>query len=107
VTTARLENWCVISNPYTAPELSPQRLCGTVYGHPRKEDGKKVTTSRVASVDGRTITTESGTVYVLGHIDPDYRKFLREHVPSWDWRNPIKITKSESSDAHEEERRSP
>jgi len=56
------------------------------------ENGKTVKTSSVQKVEGRKITTNSGTVYVLGKIDPEYRKFLREHQPDWDWREPLRRT---------------
>lgn len=73
----RLENWCVTSrtiDPYKAPEQGAKCLGGNAYGHPRFEDGHPVTTSPIIKVDPdtRQVTTKSGSVYVLGSIDPRY-----------------------------------
>jgi len=87
----RLELWSMRGDPYTAPELNPMRLQGVVYGHSRKPDGKRVTTSHIVAVQGRCVKTNSGTVYRLGTVEPAYRAFLREHRPNWDWRKPITI----------------
>lgn len=86
----KLENWSVI----TRGERTS--LLGNVFGHsnPRHEDGKSVVTSRVVSVDGRKITTRSGSVYTLGKISPEYREYIKRTRPEWDWRNPIKMAES-------------
>lgn len=89
---AKIEEWSVkpdTSDPYIAPELAPVCLYGKCYDHPRQPDGKCVLTSPIVAVDGRRVTTKSGTVYELGRIDPKYRAWLREHRPGWDWRKPI------------------
>ena len=89
----KLENWsvgCVDYSPYLAPELLETCLRGGVYNHLRHSDGKNVRTSRIIRVEGRTIYTYSGTAYQLGKINPQYRKFLKETCPDWDYRKPLR-----------------
>jgi hypothetical protein len=79
---ARLENWCVTplaASPYTPPECQAHGLHGTVYGHPYFADGDEITTTECASVKVDeparvTITTRSGSRYVLGEVDPEYER---------------------------------
>ncbi len=76
----RLENWHVAvrpSDPYTAPELRATCLSGEVYGHPRFEDGDRITTSPVRSVEGRRAETNN-TTYRLGKVSEQYRDWCRE-----------------------------
>ena len=89
----KLDNWSVLSDqdPYRAPEMRSSRLKGIPTGHPRKQDGKTIYTSPVVSVDGRKVTTRSGTVYRLGRIDPLYRKWLRDQGLEYHPRDPIKL----------------
>ena len=71
----KLENWSVVAgmaNPYQAPEQCVQCLHGTVYGHPRFEDGSSITTSRIVRAQGGIIETFSGSLYELGEVDPVY-----------------------------------
>ena len=70
----RINNWSIVGDTYSAPEL--QRLClkGEVYGHPRIEDGEMVKTSSIKGLDGEHIISYSGTKYQLGSVDPDYEK---------------------------------
>ena len=86
----KLNNWSIVgeNDPYKAPELRKKYLQGKVFGHLQVEDGKMVTTSSIQSFSGRKVRTRN-TLYVLGKIDPNYRKWLREHRPNWDWREPL------------------
>ena len=79
-----------IDNWYGAHRGCISQLCivGAVTGHPRKEDGTVIRTGTVLSAKGRTFETRR-TIYKLGAIDKEYRKWLKENKPSWDWRNPI------------------
>lgn len=91
----RIENWAVITpadDPYKVPELRKPSLQGKVFGHPRFEDGHRVTTS---SIQGKTetgeVVTYSGSHYKLGQIDPSYeerfpgsRKKLLDFLPTID-----------------------
>jgi hypothetical protein len=88
----KLHSWSTIasaSNPYRAPETICLCLKGKAYGHPSFEDGAAIKTSRVVSIVGRKITTYSGSEYILGTIDPLFRKFLKRYRPEWNWRKPI------------------
>lgn len=84
-----LEQWFV-------PDTSHYRdgkicLVGVVTGHPKKPDGSLVQTSPVAKVEGRLITTESGTLYWLGEPEPAYRQWLAVHRPNWDPEHPVTV----------------
>lgn len=73
----RLENWAVVNtDPYRAPEDQKPHLSGKVYGHPRFEDGHDIVTSHIVSIDAvnHTVTTNSGSVYELGTVDPEWEK---------------------------------
>jgi hypothetical protein len=90
--TYHLYRWRVVEkfdNPYLAPELNPKALEGY-----RDEDNKYVRTSPIAKVNGKEITTESGSVYILEDIDTDYREWLAEQEGlEFDPDNPILIKK--------------
>ena len=88
----KIDNWFVAdaNDPYLAPECRTLHLKGQVFGHPNHKDGNNIRTSRIISVKGRKITTLSRT-YLLGKIDPGYRKWLKENRPKWDWRKPITV----------------
>lgn len=94
----RVREWAVrpaTDSPYTPPEHAGIRLSGKVYGHPEFRDGSKVDTSRVVAVDGRTITVESGRVYVLeGDPEPGYLKWLADNGRVYDSINPIVIKRT-------------
>lgn len=93
--TAVLHDWSVVfdggANVFTPPELMTIHLSGRVFGHPddRHPDGKAIRTSAVVSAEGRIVKTRSGSTYRLGRISRLYRRWLDEHCPNWDWRNPI------------------
>jgi hypothetical protein len=74
----RLENWAVVfrpsGDPYKAPEQLPQCLNGNVYDHQKYPDGKQITTSRIKGRRGGRVVTQTGSVYSLGKIDPNYAK---------------------------------
>ena len=82
-----LKNWSLIvrGDPYMAPELSCQQLRGV-----RDDDPREITTSRIVAVDGRRITTYSGSVYVLEDINEDYLSWMMENGYVYDPENPIK-----------------
>lgn len=92
----KLENWKMVelADPFMAPEMRSPRLGGNVHGNPRFEEGYAITTSPIESVEGRVVTTRSGSVYELGDPDPEYLKWCQEngqHIPLGD--NPIKLKK--------------
>ena len=89
MTTAILENWSVVEdgNPYMAPECRSVYVHGDIFGdiHSRWKDGHSITTSRIKAVSGRYVTTNSGSSYLLGKIDPDYFQYCKKfggHVPT-------------------------
>jgi hypothetical protein len=76
-----LENWSMYlhGSVYDAPEVLSHVLVGTVYGHPRKEDGKWIRTSSIVALDlvAGTCRTRN-TLYELGEPDERYLGWLRE-----------------------------
>ena len=80
--TVRLERWSTCFED----ERVRRRLClrGDV-------DGRRVVTSGIVAVDGRRVVTRSGTVYELGSVDPDYRRWLVETGQRLDEVNPIRL----------------
>lgn len=92
--TVQLSNWSVSigsTNPYIPPEMVGIKLMGIVQGHPIKRDGHHVLTSRVVHVDGRFITTKSGTIYeLIGDPCKDYLDFLQRTNDVYDPINPIR-----------------
>lgn len=95
-----LEEWSVRTSddPYMAPELCGIVLVGKVQRHPKKPDGSRVITSAVLHAEGRTVRTQSGTVYRLGEPSAKYRAWLAEHRPNWDPENPIIVVSARKAD---------
>lgn len=83
----RIENWHVsmVGDIYTPPECYVPILCGQVYGHPRFPDGDDINTSDIVNVNGREVTTRSGTLYILGEPSAKYVQWCKDkghHVPT-------------------------
>lgn len=85
--TYHLHKWYIVgsNDPFLAPELRSIRLCGY-----RDDDVNKVLTSDVVAVDGRTVTTYSGSTYILEDIDSEYLFWLKQNNIEFDINNPIK-----------------
>ena len=81
-----LHRWSVVGDYGIAPEARHIRLCGF-----RNTEERMVFTSAVVEANGRSITTESGSVYILEDIDPDYLLMLRDNNIPYDPENPIRI----------------
>ena len=64
--SVRMEDWTT-----TSYGVSGIRLFGTVYGHPRIQDGHRTSTSTIVFMTERVARTESGTVYLLGRKKDD------------------------------------
>lgn len=86
MTVYHLHRWSVTGDSYAAPEDRALRLTGF-----RDQDAKQVTTSIIVFVNGREVTTYSGSIYILEDIDPDYLKFLDATGEIYDSENPIRI----------------
>jgi len=102
----QLKNWAVVQSPNTDPYLPPEAfgiyLGGEIYGRGgRFVDGKRVVTSRVVSVNGRMITTKSGSVYELvGDPEPGYLDYLKEIGKEYDPINPIRVIDNSDHSKH-------
>lgn len=98
IPVVRLVDWSVKDNraasPYMAPEQTTKHLVGRAFGHPTAvNDGGILTSSPIKAVNGRLVTTKSGTVYRLGRIDPKYRAWLRNEGIAYDPHNPVRIVR--------------
>jgi len=93
-----IQDWSITTrsliSPYTPPEMIKSCLRGSVVDHPRFPGIQFVTTSSIANVKKRIITTSSGTIYRLGKISNPYRKWLKKNRPNWDWRKPITMRRN-------------
>ena len=91
----KLKNWGVVYadektyDGYKAPEQRPKAVKGAVYGHPTRPDGEVIRTSRVVGITGKSILTQSGSIYDLEDPDPEYIALLKEHGKEFDPERPI------------------
>jgi len=96
---ARIIDWEVVGQrtPYMAPEAMTAHLQGNVYNHPNPNisNGDFVTTSRMVDSSGVTVTTSSGTKYILGTINKNYLKYIKDSGLKYDPLNPIKVKNDE------------
>jgi hypothetical protein len=87
--TYKLYHWSlqVKVDPYASPEsqLADVRLVGY-----RDNEAQAVITSALAKIEGKTVTTRSGYVYLLQDIDPAYEAWMKSEGITYDPENPIK-----------------
>ena len=62
-----------------APELAGYSVTGIVSGHPKKPDGTLVKTSRIVSIDGRTVVTANSTYTLVGEPTQRWLTWLTEN----------------------------
>lgn len=70
-----LNNWsvCVLDfQPYQPPECQKQGLHGNVSNHPGFDEDAEITTTSIKGQRGGLVVTNSGGLYELGTIDPQY-----------------------------------
>ena len=71
----RIEDWSIVSSdlsPYQAPEVAIKRIQGSVFGSKSFDDGAKITTSPLISLECGLAVTKSGSNYILGSVNSDY-----------------------------------
>jgi hypothetical protein len=83
-----IEDWSTTSanaDPYCAPERAGICIQGSL--------GENwIRTSRVVKVEGRVVTTKSGSTYHLGKVSDDFLAYLKkEGREAPDPENPIKV----------------
>lgn len=84
----KLESWSIIAlfgHAYEPPELAVRHLRGIVFGHPHFDDGTRVITATITSIQDECFVTRSGSIYELGEPDPDYEKAFpnaKQRAPS-------------------------
>ena len=80
-----IQDWSVcVSDPFQPPETRRKCLQG-------KLGNKYITTNYIDTAKGRLVTTLSGSVYKLGRISKDYRKWLKKNNLNYDPKDPIKF----------------
>ncbi len=88
-----IDNWACVYNDEQAflpPELRVLLIKGTVTGHPKYPDGKRIQTSRVRRVENKIVYTQN-SVYRLGEPKKDWLDWMEENGIKFDPENPIKI----------------
>ncbi len=88
--TYHLHCWSIGSRYDNNPNAAPGQQRRSLFGK-RAEDDKEIITSYIVKVDGKNVTTYSGSVYILEDIDPTYLAWMTEHGYTYDPENPIKI----------------
>ena len=94
-----LKNWRIVhpdTDGFMAPEQLIPQLKGQVYNSKKYGPGEMIRTSPIASVDGKVVTTESGTEYTLSEPNEAYVEHCKAqgwHVPTAD--EPIRVTNNE------------
>jgi len=83
-----IADWSVRENPYRAPELGRDYLCG------RLKSGKHVETSYIRKCEGRVVTTSSGSQYRLGRISKKYRAWVKKNGFLYDPKQPLPFKKA-------------
>lgn len=63
--------------------------CARLYGE-RAEDKKEVLTSNIVEVNGRIVTTKSGSSYILHNISVDYLQWLKDNHFEYHEDEPLK-----------------
>jgi len=88
-----LYRWSVVGyydNPFLAPEANPRCLTGF-----RNQELKRIRTSPIKEINGKEITTETGSIYILEDMDQEYRTWLETNEIDWDPENPIRLLTKE------------
>lgn len=89
--TYHLHRWSLTfyaRSPYLAPEQCPLSLIGY-----RDQESEPVHTSDIKKVNGREVTTRSGSIYILEDISVEYLAWLNDNNIEYDPTNPIKVKK--------------
>lgn len=78
-----LENWSVVNAEWRGLRREPHPhefarlevgncLCGRSYGHSQIEDGHRICSSRIRTINGDIVTTMSETIYRLGERQENF-----------------------------------
>lgn len=76
----KLNDWAIVSaaSPYSAPEFSRLCLMGKVEGHPERDDGTTIVSSRViGKFEGRVVTS-TGSLIELGEPREAYEQAFND-----------------------------
>jgi hypothetical protein len=84
----KITNWSLVedeTNPFRAPEMRDKMIRGS------RDDGHEVVTSAIVAVDGRRITTRSGSIYILQDANPLYVQWMKDNGFSFDPEHPMTL----------------
>ena len=102
VNVSLIENWRCVSDPLEESiprQLKSTYIEGFVYDHPAFEDGSFIRTLAIVLAKKKLIFTASGEIYALGKVDPIYKTFALEALPTWDENEPIQSYSQEEIDS--------
>ena len=92
------KNWYVkmpAANIFVAPECMQPIIVGNIFNHPNYKDNTIIMTSCIVESNGKTITTMSGSQYLIeGEPSNDYKEYCFQHNIVIDLNNPISINTS-------------
>jgi len=80
-----LDKWSITYSKYTSFVI----LQGKVYNHKHFPDGFLFRSATIEKSSNRIVETSDGLIFVLGRIDPTYRRWLRTNNISYDYKNPV------------------
>ena len=79
--TARIEDWFVLNAPWVCGSQGQMKLHGVVSNHPKFNDGDRAVTSKIVSREGRTVITETGSLYYLGTANLGFGEYCNGGDP--------------------------
>jgi len=91
----QLQQWAVRTLPssFMEPEVAGLVLTGYVLDHPKHAPDQIICTSPIVQVQGKRVTTASGSVYILGEPEEGYAQYCREIGLPIDPEQPIRVKK--------------
>ena len=93
--TYNITNWSTIrsdDDPYLPPECNGLALYGLCpeFADEDNPEGNFIRTSPIVKIEGRKITTKSGSIYILGKEDPEWLAWMQANYIAYDPQNPIR-----------------
>lgn len=92
-----IDNWATHyageADPFMPPEHLTLVVSGQVFDREGFGYGEQVMTSAIVGVEGRIVTTISGSVYKLGRPAKAFLDWLKSEGRNYDKKQPIKLTK--------------
>lgn len=90
----KLKNWKAVYDSRqlpTSPEGKRIYVMGEIYGREGFKDGEIITTSRIKKSEGKVICTITGSNYLLGEMEEEYKNWCEKNKIKVDEKQPVKI----------------